>query len=104
MTVSVDLRVLELGGTRITDAGLVHLRGLTNLKMLVLDRTKVTDAGMVHLKGLVNLEELRLQSTAITGADLPRPFSSSSSTVAKRCNRMPAPMKSAALTTPCPST
>jgi hypothetical protein len=45
----------------VTDAGLAHLRGLTNLRMLVLIGTKLTDAGLEHLKGLTNLEGLVLE-------------------------------------------
>ncbi|MBI83284.1 MAG: hypothetical protein CMJ81_08825 [Planctomycetaceae bacterium] len=41
---------LRLDGTRITDAGLVHLRGLTNLQWLGLRYTKVTPAGIARLK------------------------------------------------------
>jgi len=33
----------------------VHLKGMTNLQMLYLRFTKVTDAGLVHLKGLTGL-------------------------------------------------
>jgi hypothetical protein len=36
--------------TLITDAGLVHLAGLTNLKTLYLFRTQITDAGVAELK------------------------------------------------------
>ena len=39
-----------------TDAGLVHLKGLTQLQWLDLAETKVTDAGLVHLKGLTQLQ------------------------------------------------
>ena len=34
----------------VSDAGLVHLKGLTKLKTLGLERTKVTDAGVAELK------------------------------------------------------
>ena len=44
--------VADLHGTRITDAGLEHLRGLTKLQRLNLSFTEVTDAGLDHLKGL----------------------------------------------------
>ena len=47
-------------GNLITDAGLIHLKGLTKLQVLTLGLTKVTDAGLVHLKGLPNLERLHL--------------------------------------------
>jgi hypothetical protein len=37
-------------GTPTTDAGLVHLKGMSNLKHLDLRYTKVTDAGVAVLK------------------------------------------------------
>jgi hypothetical protein len=56
----------DLGFTQITDAGLEHLEGLTNLEVLLLDGTRATDAGLMHLKGLTNLEVLYLDDTQIT--------------------------------------
>ena len=41
---------LTFGGWRITDAGLVHLKGLTNLLTLILTDTQVTYAGVADLK------------------------------------------------------
>ena len=38
------------GNTQITDAGLVHLEGLTSLQMLSLGYTQITDAGLAILK------------------------------------------------------
>jgi hypothetical protein len=90
-----NLQSLGLHGTQITDAGLVHLKGL-NLKELTIPKSAqtdlglkhylaaieprsvlylrdwggVTDAGLVHLKGLIKLEELNLASTRITDAGL----------------------------------
>lgn len=49
-----------------TDAGLVHLKGLTKLEGLRLGFTQVTDAGMVHLLGLTNLQTLNLSRTQVT--------------------------------------
>ena len=57
-------------GTTVTDAGLVHLKGLTNLSVLGLDGTQVTDAGLVHLKGLTKLSDLWLNGTQVTDAGL----------------------------------
>ena len=57
---------VDLRGIKVTDAGLVHLKGLTNLQTLYLYRTKVTDAGLVHLKGLTNLQFLSLYNTKVT--------------------------------------
>ncbi len=61
---------LNLCDTKITDAGLVHLEGLTTLEGLDLSFTPVTDAGLAHLKGLKGLTELDLSGTRITDAGL----------------------------------
>ena len=47
-----ELQTLDLGDTQITDAGLVHLKGLASLQELSLDGTKVTDAGLNEPRGL----------------------------------------------------
>jgi len=51
------LEALWLGSPTMTDAGLAHLEGLTNLKLMniSLSGTRVTDTGLVHLKGLTRL-------------------------------------------------
>ena len=41
---------LELTRTRVTDAGLVHLKSLTKLSVLHLAMTQVTDAGVEVLE------------------------------------------------------
>ena len=41
-----------------TDAGLEHLKGLTQLRELNLNDTQVTDAGLEHLKGLTQLQSV----------------------------------------------
>jgi len=55
----------------------VHLKGLTKLTCLNLDNTKVTDAGLVHLKHLAvhlkrlaDLQELYLVDTQVTDAGI----------------------------------
>ena len=60
--------VVNLNDTQVTDAGLEHLRGLTNLVWLWLNNTPVTDAGLEHLRGLTNLQWLRLDNTPVTDA------------------------------------
>ena len=45
-----NLKSLNLNGTKITDAGLVHLKGLTKLKVLDLGNTKTTPAGIKSLQ------------------------------------------------------
>jgi hypothetical protein len=39
-----------LGGTRVSDEGLVHLNGLTELQSLEMDGTQVSDAGLAELR------------------------------------------------------
>jgi hypothetical protein len=73
-----DLRILNLSNTKITDSGLAHIAKLDRLKFLYLFETPITDAGMEHLRGLPRLEVLCLDRTQITDVglksleDLPR--------------------------------
>ncbi len=56
---------------RITDAGLVYLKDLTNLKVLNLTSCRCIGAGLVYLKNLTNLQELNLTFySQITDANL----------------------------------
>ena len=57
---------LNLRDTKVTGAGLVHLKELKSLRRLHLERTKVGDKGFENLAGLVDLEYLNLYSTKIT--------------------------------------
>ena len=50
--------------TAISD--LAHLEGMTHLVRLDLGPTRVTDAGLVHLRGLRNLQELQFSSERIS--------------------------------------
>ena len=61
-----DLEELDLGGTQVTDAGLQHLRKLTRLGRLDLEGTQVTDAGLAHVNGLFSLRRLVLAETGVT--------------------------------------
>jgi hypothetical protein len=47
-------------GHRVTDADLVHLKGLPNLRELYLNMTQVTNAGLAHVNKLTNLQTLEL--------------------------------------------
>ena len=59
-----DLEFLDLtGNNQITDAGMVHLKGLTKLQTLNLYGTKITDAGLVHLRGMTKLQTLNLKGS-----------------------------------------
>ncbi len=68
--VAAQITWLNLAGTKITDAGLQHVGGLTNLTMLHLEKTEIGDAGLAHLSGLANLEYLNLYGTKVTDAGL----------------------------------
>jgi hypothetical protein len=57
---------LDLSSTKVTDAELEHLKGLTHLRTLNLGSTSITDAGLAHLKSLTKLTELDLSSTKVT--------------------------------------
>jgi hypothetical protein len=70
LTGLTNLSELCVRDTRVTDAGLLNLKGLTNLRILFLDGNRVTDAGLAHLTGLKNLTSLSLGGTQITDAGL----------------------------------
>ena len=44
------VKSVDLPHTKVTDAGLVHLEGLTQLRGLALMQTRVTDAGVKRLQ------------------------------------------------------
>ena len=61
---------LNLRDTKITSAGLVHLKGLAKLTRLHLERTNVGDEGIANLTELTALEYLNLYGTKITDKSL----------------------------------
>ena len=61
---------LNLGRSKITDAGLKSLTGMTNLQRLRHENTAITDAGIDSLLTLTKLEYLNLYGTKITDAGL----------------------------------
>lgn len=65
-----DLRWINLLKTPITDAGLAHLAGLVKLSILWVSDTRITGAGLKHLAGLSGLEQLGLAGTGISDSDL----------------------------------
>ncbi|MHC4487941.1 MAG: redoxin domain-containing protein [Planctomycetota bacterium] len=65
-----SLGSLYLGATRITDAGLGHLKNLTALQNLCVHKMQVTDTGLAHLKGLTRLQSLCLNDTQVSDAGL----------------------------------
>lgn len=71
MPVFDRVKSVQLDFTKITDADLIQLGGLTRLERLNLNGTDVTDAGLHHLGGLTNLEVLRLALSKVGDAGLP---------------------------------
>lgn len=65
-----NLQWLDLGGTKVTDAGLAHIAEMKNLTRLHLEKTAVTDAGLVKLSKLRKLEYLNLYGTQVSDAGL----------------------------------
>jgi hypothetical protein len=63
---------LQLGGSRISDAGLAELRHVPRLQFLVLNGTSITDEGVRHIVACSNLERLMLADTAITDESVKR--------------------------------
>lgn len=62
--------LVVLSGSQVTDAGLVHLKGLNNLRWLILSDTQITDAGLEHLKGQTKLKRLELYRSQVTDVGL----------------------------------
>ena len=67
---ALNVRWLDLGGTGVSDTGLVQVAAMKHLTKLHLERTSVTDAGLAQLAGLGELEYLNLYGTTITEAGL----------------------------------
>jgi internalin A len=65
-----SLEDLCLGRTRVTDAGMTLLGGMTNLKKLCLAINNVTDVGLSHISGLPQLEELDISMCRVTDEGL----------------------------------
>ena len=57
---------LDLGGTRITDAGLAEIEKMPQVMELFLRGTAVTDAGMVHVERMPRLEWLDIDDTGVS--------------------------------------
>jgi sugar lactone lactonase YvrE len=64
----VDLRRLEVSGTAVTSAGLVHLKNLTNLERFNVCLTAVDDRGFEHLAGMTKMRRMTVCSSKITGS------------------------------------
>lgn len=60
------VRVLQIAGSGVTDAGLVYLKKLGELEELHLVGSEITDAGLVHLAEIKTLKRLHIVSAGIT--------------------------------------
>lgn len=65
-----DLRKLALNGTSVTGPGLRHIAQLRKLELLSLDNTPVTDEGLAHLRDLRSLKMLFMSDTKISDEGL----------------------------------
>ena len=63
-----QLQSLQLMGSKVSDAGLQRLKGLTHSSDWTSTAPRVSDAGLNHLKGLTQLRELNLRGTKVTSA------------------------------------
>jgi hypothetical protein len=59
---------LDVEGAKVNDAGVAHLRRLSQLRRLSLNSTAITDAGLEHLSILRQLRELKLNKTKVSAA------------------------------------
>ena len=50
------------------DAGLIHLKGMTDLQFLSLSSTRITNAGLASLRGMTHLTALNLDDTGVSAA------------------------------------
>jgi hypothetical protein len=64
------LRKLSVHRKKISDAGLIHLRNLTELEWLSLSYNSLSDAALIHLRELKKLRYLFLGNTTIRGPGL----------------------------------
>ena len=62
------LRHLELSGTAVTSAGLVHLKDLKQLEVLNVCLTAVSDRGFEHLAGLTKMKRIVVCASKVTGS------------------------------------
>ncbi|AGA30234.1 leucine-rich repeat domain-containing protein [Singulisphaera acidiphila] len=65
------IRTLTLGrDPSISDADMVHLKGMADLEALFFDKGKITGAGLENFAGLPKLHTLSLQGIPLTDGDL----------------------------------
>ena len=67
-----DLKAVIMYDSKVTGAGLIHLKDSTKLEEVNFDRAPFTDAGLEQLQGFTDLAAIGLRSTKITDAGLAR--------------------------------
>ncbi len=65
-----ELEVLAINGTNVTGAGLSYLRDCSKLEGLAMSNTPLTDVGLAHISSLKQLEWLQLNGTQVTDEGL----------------------------------
>jgi hypothetical protein len=65
-----DVGQVSVRGTRITNAGLAHLKALESLEDLDLAETAVDDTGLVELQGFKSLRRLNVDGSRVTEAGI----------------------------------
>jgi hypothetical protein len=68
LTAFPQLTALHFKSPQLSDAGLVHLKRLSQLRNLSLESAAITDAGLTELQALTYLEALNLKDTKVTDA------------------------------------
>ena len=66
MPLPENITSLDLSATKISDAGLAHVKKIRRLKDLSLVDVPITDAGLVHLRDLPDLENVDLRHTKVS--------------------------------------
>jgi hypothetical protein len=66
------IRVLALNGSKVTDAGMKHLAGLSKLWCLESEWVDIGDEGLVALRDLRRLEILRVTQSRVTNEGIKR--------------------------------
>ncbi|WP_406700791.1 prenyltransferase/squalene oxidase repeat-containing protein [Singulisphaera sp. Ch08] len=64
------LATLQFKSTKITDAGLTHLKRLPQLRSLAIENATITDSGLANLKVLTCLENLNIKGAKVTDAGI----------------------------------
>ena len=65
-----ELETLLMGGTKVTDEGLAHLKPFGKLRKISVFDTQITDAGITHLSKLARLEVVLLGKSRVTEAGI----------------------------------